>query len=171
MKCDSCQEKATVFYTQVTDGKLKKFVLCETCAEVKGITKPEGLFMGDELLNPSHESKTLAELPVLSSLEKCSNCGFTFDHLQKIGRLGCPDCYRAFSGEIMHRLPSMHKGLVHTGYIPSDLVEQLAFKGELAELEAALNTAINEEDFEKAAKLRDRITELSSSKQEGSSLA
>ena len=36
MKCDSCEEKATVFYTQIAEGKLKKFVLCESCAQEKG---------------------------------------------------------------------------------------------------------------------------------------
>ena len=50
MKCDSCQEKATVFYTQVTEGKLKKFVLCEACAKKKGITNVDDLLMGNDLL-------------------------------------------------------------------------------------------------------------------------
>lgn len=156
-----------MFYTQVADGKLKKFVLCETCAEAKGITNPEGLLMAEELLAPSQAAGGLSAIEPLESLEKCPSCGFTLVDLQKVGRLGCPDCYRAFAGEIARRLPSMHKGQVHAGYMPAGLVKQQALKVELSDLEAELETAINDENFEEAAKLRDRISELESAKGEG----
>ena len=167
MKCDSCQEKATVFYTQVADGKLKKFVLCEACAEAKGITNPEGLLMAEELLAPTQSDEGLSSIEPLESLEKCLSCGFTLVDLQKVGRLGCPDCYRAFAGEIACRLPSMHKGQIHTGYMPDGLAKQQALKIELSDLEKELETAIDDEDFEEAAKLRDRINELVNANGEG----
>jgi len=167
MKCDSCQEKATVFYTQVSEGKLKKFVLCEACAQAQGITNPEGLLMAEELLGQSQTPEGIPEISPLPSLDKCQRCGFTLDDFQKVGRLGCPDCYRAFSGEIAQRLPSMHKGQVHAGYVPAGLVKQQALRNELSDLEAGLAAAIAEEDFEKAAQLRDRIAEVKNAKEEG----
>lgn len=170
MKCDSCQEKATVFFTQVAEGKLKKFVLCETCAEAKGITDPDGMLMADEILaggQPGEGNEHLSSLPAIDSLAKCLNCGFTLTDLQKVGRLGCPDCYRTFAGEIARRLPSMHKGQVHAGYMPAGLAQQQALKAQLSDLKADLESAISEEDFEKAAKLRDQLQELESSKEKG----
>lgn len=156
-----------MFYTQVADGKLKKFVLCEACAAEKGITNPEGLLMAEELLAPNQAAEMISEVPSLDSSEKCLSCGFTLADLQKVGRLGCPDCYRAFSGEITQRLPSMHKGDVHRGYMPAELVKQHEFKVELLDLHSELDAAIDDEKFEEAARLRDRINELENREKKG----
>jgi protein arginine kinase activator len=163
MKCDSCQEKATVFYTQVSEGKLKKFVLCESCAQNKGITNPEGLLMAEELLGAATPSAAVADVFSFESQDSCPQCGFTMEDLRKVGRLGCPACYRAFSGEILQRLPSLHKGTEHIGYMPEGLVKQQAVRQEHSDLVARLEAAVLEERFEDAARLRDRIDELETS--------
>jgi len=127
---------------------------------------------GDE--TKGHGTEAPQGLPILEttqSLEKCGTCGFTLTDFQKVGRLGCADCYRAFSGEIMQRLPSMHKGLIHAGYMPAGLAKQQALRNELSDLEAELLVAIEEEDFEKAAKLRDQISSIKISKEEGLSVS
>lgn len=156
-----------MFYTQVADGKLKKFVLCETCAQAKGITNPEGLLMAEELLGTAAPAVVPPELFPSESKDKCVSCGFTLEDFRKVGRLGCPDCYRAFAGEINQRLPSMHKGQSHTGYIPEGLVKQQAVRYELSDLEARLETAVKDEDYEEAARLRDRMSELAIETKEG----
>jgi protein arginine kinase activator len=158
MKCDSCQEKATVFYTQVMGGKLKKFVLCEACAQKKGITSVDGLLMGGELLGDSPPQTQISDSVAELNQEDCSTCGFTLEDFRKVGRLGCPDCYQTFSREIMDRLPSMHKGGVHKGYLPEGLAKKQALESELASLVSKLESAIAEERFEDAAKVRDRIS-------------
>ena len=160
MKCDSCQEKATVFYTQVTDGKLKKFVLCEACAHEKGITSVDGLSMGGDLLGGSPPQTKIPDLVAELNQEDCSACGFTLEDFRKVGRLGCPECYQVFSREIIGRLPSMHKGGVHKGYLPEGLAKKQALKSELAGLAANLKSAIEEERFEDAATIRDQISAL-----------
>ena len=149
-----------MFYTQVADGKLKKFVLCEACAQAKGITDPEGLLMAEELLGAAPPKPEAAGVFPFESRDKCKGCGFTLEDFRKVGRLGCPDCYRAFSGEISQRLPSMHKGLSHTGYIPEGLVKQQALRYELSNLTTQLESAVSEENYEEAAKIRDRMEEL-----------
>lgn len=149
-----------MFYTQVTDGKLKKFVLCEDCAQEKGITNPEGLLMADELLGTAPEKQESKDFFPFEAQESCNSCGFTLEDFQKVGRLGCPDCYHAFAREIAQRLPSMHKGQTHTGYIPEGLVKQQALRHELSNLTAQLEKAVLNENYEEAAKLRDRIGEL-----------
>lgn len=169
MKCDSCDQKATVFYTQVTDGKMKKTALCETCAEEQGITDPTGLLMADQLMGKSAPTESpfpptpLAANPEEQTLEgvgKCRTCGFTIADYQKIGRLGCGDCYQAFKSEIEQRLPSLHKGLKHNGHVPAGLVE-LEKKQTLGmRLKEQLDQAIASENYEDAARYRDKLQEF-----------
>ena len=155
-----------MFYTQVSDGKLKKFVLCEACAQEKGITSPDGLLMAEELLGGSPPpNQPIGPFPAVAQ-EDCRACGFTLEDFRKVGRLGCPQCYEAFSQEIIQRLPSMHKAASHKGYIPEGLVKQQAIRSELTSLSTDLERAISEERFEDAAALRDRISNLEK-KEEG----
>ena len=164
MKCDSCQEKATVFYTQVTEGKLKKFVLCEACAQKKGITNVDDLLMGSDLLGNSPPQTKVQDIVAELNQEDCSSCGFSLDDFRKVGRLGCPECYQVFYRELAERLPSMHKGGVHKGYLPEGVAMKQAFKSELACLTDKLESAIEDERFEEAAMLRDKISKVEEKK-------
>ena len=160
MKCDLCEEKATVFYTQIADGKLKKFVLCETCAQEKGITNPDGLLMADQVLDhalPDPETEVIS----LGSSSECSTCGFGIGNYQKVGRLGCPDCYDAFAREVSERIPTLHKGGAHVGYIPAGLVANQARDARLSDLKSRLAKAIDAENYEEAARLRDELEKVS----------
>lgn len=149
-----------MFYTQVAEGKLKKFVLCEACAQEKGITSPDGLLMAEELLGGAPPpTQPIGVFPSVS-VDSCRGCGFTLEDFRKVGRLGCPQCYEAFSREISQRLPSMHKATTHKGYIPEGLVKQQALRSQLTGLNADLEKAVSEERFEDAAALRDRINEI-----------
>ena len=49
MKCDVCEEKATIFFTQLIQGKKKKVNLCQSCADEKGVTDPTGFALADML--------------------------------------------------------------------------------------------------------------------------
>lgn len=161
MKCDSCQDKATVFYTQVTGGELKKYSLCEACAESQGITSPEGLLMPAELFGGKPlPASPLDLLQAAKQASECPACGFTLENFQRVGRLGCPKCYQTFSHEIARRLPSLHKGVTHTGYFPEGLVRLHQLKTRLKDLHAQLDEAVGEERYEEAASLRDQINEL-----------
>jgi len=163
MKCDFCEEKATVFFTQVKDDAMKKVALCESCAEEQGVTNPEGLLMADQLLSPAAAPATpKGEFLATKSSGECSACGFTSEDYQKVGRLGCSECYTSFRGDIELRLPTLHKGLIHQGRIPEGLIEVEQLREELAELNADLEKAIEAEDYENAAVIRDRIQQLES---------
>lgn len=153
-----------MFYTQVTGGKLKKFMLCETCAQKKGITSVDGLLMGGELLGDSLPQTKVQDLVTELGNEDCSACGFTLDDFRKVGRLGCSECYHVFSREIAERLPSMHTGGVHKGYLPEGIAVKQALKSELACLTEKLEGAIGDERFEDAATIRDQISEIEKTK-------
>jgi len=169
MKCDSCDNKATVFYTQVTEGKLKKFTLCESCAHQKGITDPNSLLMAGEAFKPSSGSGESSDFVSSdrSNSGYCDTCGFTLGDLQKVGRLGCPDCYGAFAPEIGRRLSSMHKGESHVGHVPSGLVHQIELDESFKKKELELEKAIFDERYEEAAKLRDELERLKAEREVG----
>jgi protein arginine kinase activator len=160
MKCDLCEEKASVFYTQIADGKLKKFVLCEACAQEKGITNPDGLLMAEQVLDHAL-SVSETEVISLGSSSECSTCGFAISNYQKVGRLGCPDCYDAFAREVNERIPTLHKGGAHVGYIPAGLVATQARDARLSDLKSRLTKAIDAENYEEAARLRDELEKVS----------
>jgi protein arginine kinase activator len=160
MKCDLCEEKATVFYTQIADGKLKKFVLCKTCAQEKGITNPDGLLMAEQVLDHTL-SVPENEVISLGSSSECSTCGFGIGNYQKVGRLGCPECYDAFAREISERIPTLHKGGAHVGYIPAGLVATQARDAKLSDLKSRLSKAIDAENYEEAGRLRDELEKVS----------
>lgn len=151
-----------MFYTQVTDGKLKKFVLCESCAKAKGITNPDGLLMAEEALKPMVIGGPEPELFSIKGQGACPSCGFTISDLQKVGRLGCPDCYEAFSAEIGQRLSSLHKGVSHVGHIPAGLARKREMSHKISALEEKLEEAVVEERYEDAAALRDELEKLKS---------
>jgi len=81
-------------------------------------------------------------------------------HLKKVGRVGCPECYEVFSEEIETMLPTMHRGSKHVGRRPEGMFHAELKKRELEKSKSALALAISEEDFEKAASLRDAIIKL-----------
>ena len=62
MTCDLCDEKASVFLTQIVDGQMQKVNLCETCAQAKGVTDPTGFALADLLLGVGEEEKEDLEL-------------------------------------------------------------------------------------------------------------
>ena len=79
---------------------------------------------------------------------------------KKTGRLGCDRCYGAFEKGLMALIETVHKSRKHVGKVPSRArgsVDRLRLVGEL---EKKLKEAVESEEFEKAARLRDRIQEL-----------
>jgi len=78
----------------------------------------------------------------------------------RIGRLGCPDCYVAFTTQLRPLLRKAHGASAHCGRVPKELPSVREERRELRQLRADLDRAIRREEFEKAAALRDRIQKL-----------
>jgi protein arginine kinase activator len=158
MKCELCDNKATVFYTQAVQGNQKKISLCESCAEQRGLTDPGAFSMVDILMDETPEQAQSVEVAEVA--QTCEHCGFTLEDFRKVGRLGCSQCYVAFRGEILPMLAKMHNGVEHQGKVPSGMADSLAKRKQLAKMKKAMDKAISEEDFEAAVGLRDSIKEL-----------
>jgi protein arginine kinase activator len=91
---------------------------------------------------------------------KCPQCGFTQADFKKSGRLGCAECYKTFADGLEGLLKSMHKGTRHAGKVPEGLRQTRDMSDRLNALQQKLAKAIQEENFEQAAALRDEIKQM-----------
>lgn len=148
--------------------------LCKKCAKEKGVFDPRKLMLAEHLF-PSEISGEVeafikkmlessymeeAEEEVLSSLPdmltECPACHYTLESYRQTGLLGCPECYKAFSPELMPmatETPAPRKA-VEQEYLDTPALE-------LGRLEVLMHDAIRNENYEEAAQLRDRIKKLS----------
>jgi protein arginine kinase activator len=161
MKCEICEEnEAVVHIQQMIGSEVFEMHLCEACAKEKGIESSE-----DKIeLSLSELLTGLVDLTDVSEKEKtrqvCPQCGKTFDEFRKDGKLGCAECYNSFHNEISQLLTNVSGNQQHKGKFPAKLK---AYKTIIIDKEAMkqkLQKAIEDEDYESAAVLRDRIREL-----------
>jgi protein arginine kinase activator len=159
MICCVCKEKpATVHLTQIVGEKMQKLDLCEECAKAKGVNDPTSFAMADLMLGLGASQEldpTAGEVEI-----KCPRCGYTQVDFKKSGRLGCPECYQTFADGLAGLLKTMHKGVRHIGKTPEALRKSRETGDRLKLLQKKLNKAIEAEDFEMAAQLRDEIKAL-----------
>jgi protein arginine kinase activator len=152
-KCDICKKQAATHKVHRIDenGQWTELNLCEECARAKGILGPK-------------EIKTI--LQILAELKKkileednklvCPKCGMTFANFKAIGKLGCEECYTAFREKLIPILKELHHSTHHTGKTPK---EETKIKKHLLikKLRKELKEAIAQEDYERAAAIRDTI--------------
>jgi len=159
MQCSICKEKpATIHLTQIVGDKMQKLDLCEECAKVKGVNDASGFAMSDIMLGLGAAQEL--EQSVGGVEVKCPRCGFTQADFKKSGRLGCPECYKTFSEGLAGLLKTMHKGTRHAGKAPESLRVSREHADRLKSLQKKLAKAIESEDFELAARLRDEIKQM-----------
>jgi len=157
MDCDVCQKnQATVFLTQIVDGKMQKVNLCESCSREKGVTDPTGFALADLLLGLG----AAQEIDKGGSGQRCPACGFSQADFKKTGRLGCSVCYDTFSEGLASLIQAMHKGPTHVGKVPARLMKTMALNARVKQLRKELDQAVREENYEDAAQLRDQLREL-----------
>jgi protein arginine kinase activator len=155
--CDSCQsEEASVFLTEIVNGKMQKVNLCPACAKAKGVNDPTGFQLTDLLLGLG----AAKEVEGSAGLLKCPVCGFTATDLKKTGRLGCSNCYEVFAAQLGPMLKNMHKGTTHLGRVPQRYAQERELAEKLQALENTLQQAVESEEYERAASIRDQIRQL-----------
>lgn len=162
MVCQLCKQKdATVHLTQIVEDEMKKLDLCESCAKQKGVNDPTGFSLAELLLGASAASDAEPTAPGVPDI-KCPRCGLTHAEFKKNGRMGCSECYTAFSDSLESVLKGMHKGTRHRGKVPKALRRAADQQASLERLSSQLQAAITAEDFEQAARLRDEIKAVKS---------
>ena len=169
MQCERCsKKKATVFYRENINGRVKALRLCGDCAEVleqageledMGTVlsgAPSPLLVSEEGSWPINLSAG-GEKPSPSS---CPVCGDELTQAAERGRLGCPACYSSFSAELVIPLRSLHGRAHHVGRVSAGYRARKETERRLLDLRAQLRSAVNAEEFEGAAALRDEIRRL-----------
>jgi protein arginine kinase activator len=156
MLCDSCRERdAVVHLTTIEDNAVHQLHLCERCAADRGVETtvatpkhPLGEFL-------RHQSASV------SDGARCTFCSTTMADFRATGRWGCARCYTNFETGIRELLRRVHGNHRHVGrsYRPP-MTETLERAAVLGELKDRLRRAVESEQFELAADLRDRIRVL-----------
>jgi len=164
MVCNICgKNQATVHLTEIIDDQITELHLCEECAQKKG-AQMESHFGLSDLLAGLADLGTQFNKTKTESKLKCPRCGLSYEDFKKVGRLGCGECYNAFKDALIPLLKRIHGSTQHYGKSPKKIAKIVKARNELDVLREKLQKAIYKEDFEEAAKLRDRIKELEKKK-------
>ena len=157
MLCDICKERAAVIeLTQIMENSNATLHLCEKCAAERGVetTVATPKHPLGEFLQAAYQQVPSAAADAI----RCSFCSGTMKDFRATGRLGCSHCYTAFEASLRELLRRVHGQSKHIGrrYEPPhpDVLEKSYLLGELRE---RLRRAVESEQFELAADLRDRI--------------
>lgn len=161
MKCECChKEEATIHLTQVIEGEVKKLNLCQACAQTNGIDLNSPISITDVLLglgagivSPSASAGSEFDLC-------CGRCHMTRSEFKKNARLGCPECYQTFMGELNALTKAMHHSEQHVGKIPARQGNRARMTAQITLMQKEIEVAVAKEDYERAASLRDKIATL-----------
>lgn len=169
MLCQRCQQRpASVHVTQVINNEKREVHLCDQCArenEEIAFNNPFGM------ISPFHISNFLTgflgkdvgyqvkpQEPAM--MPECTNCGMTYEQFTRSGKLGCANCYHVFNNTLESVLKRIHGTTYHNGKLPKRKGGMIKAKREIGTLKSKLMKAVQAEEFEQAAQLRDQIREL-----------
>jgi protein arginine kinase activator len=159
MKCEKCHNPATLHITEVLgEGQFEDHHLCEQHG-TQYLYEPQHKGAGKAAAEAGAESEETAAL----NQRECPHCGIKFVEFRNTGRLGCPHDYAEFREELTPLLENIHGETRHCGKTPRRLPQNKQTQSELMQLRNRLKQAIHKEDYEEAARLRDRIRTLEES--------
>ncbi len=162
MQCDNCgKDDATVQLTQIEQNEMTILQLCEACAAEKGVDTGSGTASVPLTDFLAQIGSSLGESAVPEG--DCPSCGLSPIELRQTGRLGCAVCYTHFEKHLRGLLRRLHGAPQHVGkmILPPD-PDEADRTARMQSLKRSLQRAIAEEEFERAASLRDEIRELES---------
>ena len=150
MVCQNCGKNlATTHIKQIVNGELTECHLCASCAAQMGygnifggfglsMDNLIGSFLGDKVTRKEKEG----------DVQRCSCCGSSFEDIVSSGKVGCSECYSVFRDRLIPSIQRIHP--------------RAQIKSRLEEARKALTQAIEKQEFERAAQLRDEIRNLES---------
>ena len=165
MLCEKCKKRtATVFYNENINGQTSSYSLCGECAaklrekgDLGDVTSMIGSFADPYSALHNDLFGGFVGIPGLKTIptaKRCPDCGASYADIRENGKVGCPSCYAAFQNELRSTIASIHGTTTHVGGVPS------RHRAKQARVE--LQEAIANEDYERAAGLRDEIRKLQS---------
>lgn len=161
MKCRNCPKPATLHITEIVKGVAQELHLCDTCAQQYLSTEKSSEPDDAVSAEAGEGAEGDQELDRLDKIV-CPTCSQTFREFRNAGRLGCPHCYHAFESELIPLLENIHGETRHCGKFPRRAPHDSQKQYELIKLRNDLRMAVEEELYEDAARLRDRIHAIES---------
>ncbi len=156
MLCERCQERtATVHVTRIINGQKTELSLCQECARE---IQPQFDFSIPKFLAGLLDSELEFKAP--PATEQCHCCGLTYEHFHQTGRLGCPECYDRLAPRLDPLIKRIQGSNRHRGKVPRRAGGNLRVQREIETLRSQLQQLVHQEEFEKAAQVRDHIREL-----------
>jgi protein arginine kinase activator len=168
MLCHDCRKReAAKKFTQIINNEKTVLALCNECAEARGFHSPLAAepFPLAEILSTLSKSLTITSKSEPMPSLVCPSCKLTFEEFTRLGRFGCGDCYRTFRPRLESIMRKIHGASLHRGKNPSvqaptgNIMAVLPIKEE-ERLENELKKAIEAEDFERAAEIRDKLKSI-----------
>ncbi|QEG32193.1 UvrB/uvrC motif protein [Gemmata obscuriglobus] len=154
MKCMRCAKQATYHITEVLpEERFEEVHLCEDCAK-KYLSQPHKKPAPAKPVDVREPGEEVLAGPT------CGKCGLSYLEFRNHGRFGCAHDYDAFKGELLPLLESIHGEVRHVGKTPRRLPRTQSDQVELTALRRRLQQLVTEENYEEAARVRDRIREL-----------
>lgn len=159
MMCERCGEnQATVHYTEIINGNKNEVHVCDKCASNNEVGS---YFSINHLLAGLLDNQIDGSMKIdYVEPKKCKACGMTYNKFKETGKLGCSECYSIFNDRLDPLYKRIHGHDTHMGKIPIRSGKSMKVKKDMEKLQVDLKKAIEREDFENAAVLRDEIKEL-----------
>ncbi|MBC7784841.1 MAG: UvrB/UvrC motif-containing protein [Burkholderiales bacterium] len=162
MKCENCNNsQATVHLTEIKAGKKIEKHLCEACAsQIEGIG---AAVKGHQPINELLTNFVMAHSGLAKEqVANCEDCGMSWAEFRQSGLLGCANDYKVFERELAPLIQRAHEGATHhIGKVPSRGqpvgVPARRRTVDMDRLRKDLARAVEAEDYERAAKIRDQI--------------
>ena len=159
--CDECgQRPAAIHVTAIINGEKQDINLCHECASRRKEFSVHMSALADKLgmlfrQRAEHATQQPESEPVPAVT--CPTCGTTYAIFRKTGRLGCGDCYEAFRGLLTEWLKKRVGAGIYAGSDGHDTEGALSGRMEIIRLKKAQKAAVDGENYELAAQLRDQI--------------
>lgn len=167
MICQSCGKKAaTTHIKTIVNGKLTEYHLCGDCAREKGYGS---IFNSWNMDFSSLLGGLIGRGGPEGSVLRCEKCGSSFEEISRTGKIGCAQCYQTFRSQLLPVIQRIHGTTRHKGKTPGSSALRIPESGgqimpvkesALDEKKRLLKKAVEAQEFERAAVLRDEIKEL-----------
>jgi protein arginine kinase activator len=157
-KCSIChkEEVSVVITTIDKDGMVLELALCKECAAKKGVGEiKKTKLSAQEILAELQEKVTEEDHNLI-----CTNCGLSYADFRRQGRLGCEHCYESFANKLEPIIKRIHGATQHVGKGITNSRKKISERFEIRKLRVTLQNAIQKEDYEKAARIRDKIRKM-----------
>lgn len=172
MKCDFCNNnEATIYLIKIQGGSVERINICRECAKDFSFLNEEDfyndpaktfykIFQPDDGVNHSVRNKKILQNLNYSRNLKCSYCGMDLKTIKRTGKAGCGNCYSEFKDILFPVIKSIQGSLENKGKIPINTSRKIRLEKSIKDLRNKLQNEITIENFEEAAKIRDRIKRL-----------